>query len=47
MAAEDTTTDVELDLDVDDFEEFVTMGPIKMCGVSQSSNVQCSDPMCA
>ncbi|MBM7494283.1 hypothetical protein JOD64_005505 [Micromonospora luteifusca] len=47
MAEEDTSTDVELDLDVDDFDEFGTTGVIKMCGVSQSSNVQCSNPMCA
>jgi hypothetical protein len=45
MAAEDSTTD--LDLDVEDYEEYGTFGEVPMCGVTQSSNVQCNYPMCA
>ncbi|MDG4785998.1 hypothetical protein O7626_08675 [Micromonospora sp. WMMD1102] len=45
MAAEISTT--ELDLDVEDYEEYGTFDEAPMCGVAQSSNVQCNYPMCA
>lgn len=35
MTADGLTSDI--DLDVDDYEEFGTFGNVKMCGVSSSS----------
>ncbi|MFI6344451.1 hypothetical protein [Streptomyces sp. NPDC050560] len=47
MAAEDTELDNGLDLDVDEYDEFSTLGLKLPCGCGPASNIQCSNPLCA